>query len=228
MGTDETREDPVWRRLILAARRDERNLPALLERLRPILGGLARRLAWRFADDALQAAHVAIWRALPQVDADRTRGLRSMLVTTAINAMRDEGRRLAFQTRDIRLPGRGIAAALADRPAPDGPPVEFTGLLADYLDYVRTHGEFAGAHLHMARRLGLSISSATAAFHRAAREFAAAEGLAPARKRYEDVVRAVLGGDHSAEAGADLAPPNPPPPPAVPAERPATCRGSCR
>ena len=190
----------VWKDLVSSARRDVGQFRALLGALDCILRGLARRLAGTDADDALQAAHIAIWQALPKVDLRRTRGIRAMLITTGVHAMRDERRRHRRQTRGQEMPGMDptvIAEAQRHEPA-SSPRVRFTGLLGEYARYVRENGEFAGAHRHMARVRGTSLPKATGAFHRAAREFIAAEGLMPAKKRYQDIVERVLAGERVA------------------------------
>jgi len=112
-----------WKNLVSNARRDVGKFAALLGALDRILKGLARRLAGTDADDALQAAHIAIWQALPKVDLRRTRGIRAMLITTGVHAMRDERRRRRRQTRGLERPGvdptaSGTSARTASSPAP--------------------------------------------------------------------------------------------------------------
>jgi len=186
----------VWKNLVAGARRDTGKLHALLGALDRILRGLARRLAGTEADDALQAAHIAIWQVLPKVDLRRTRGIRAMLITTAVHAMRDERRRHRRQTRGLERPGVSPEALVEAQPheRASSPRVRFTGLLGEYIRYVREHGEFAGAHRYMSRMRGTSLPKATGAFHRAAREFIATEGLMPARKKYQAIVERILAG----------------------------------
>jgi len=177
-----------WPDLVAEAIRDPRRISAIFEALDPILEKLGAQVASRLPDDAVQAARIAIWRALPKVDLSRSGSIRAMLLRAAYFAMRDEVRR---EMRRSRLP----AEVARSEVAADGPPVaDFTGILGIYAAYVRENGAFAGAHKHVASRLGVSMAKATSDFHRAAREFVRHEGLHGRPQRYAEIIEDVLSG----------------------------------
>ena len=181
------RNGDSWRRLVCEALSDPDRISAIFEALDPILRKLARRVAWSLADDAVQAARIAIWRALPKVDPSRSRSIRSMLLKAAYYAMRDEVRR---ELRQARLPLEHLRSMPVC--ALDARSYDFGGILDMYARYVRRAGSFAGAHRHVARTLGVSIAKTTSDFHRAARQYIEREGLRPRRKQYADILQMIL------------------------------------
>lgn len=184
-----------WQRLVEQALADSEQVGAIFEVLDPILRRLARGLRASYRDDALQAAHVAIWRALPKVDLTRGRSIRGMLLRTAYHAMCGEIRQEIRRARVPLEPLRG-----KPRFHLDAPPRRFGGLLELYAGYVRRHGTFSGAHRSLARELGLSPAKTTAEFHRAAREYIDREDLRPANKQYGALVEKIL--RQAAKAGS--------------------------
>ena len=184
-----------WPRLVADALQNPQRICAIFATLDPTLRNLAFRVSAALADDVLQAARIAIWRALPKVDLSRSRSIRSMLLTTAYHAMRDEVRR---EMRQSRVP---LEPFLTMRPYHlDEAPRRFGGLLDRYAEYVRQTGSFVGAHRHMARAMGVSIAKTTSDFHRAARDYIEREGLRPPAKKYAHIVEAILSASDETEA----------------------------
>lgn len=186
-------EAAAWVELVAEARRNPDSIAGILEALGPILRRLARNVAGGLADDAVQAASLAIWRALPKVDLSRGPSIRSMLLKTAYHAMRDEVR------RDLRQSRRPAALLLEPIVRSPGQAPEFAGILVLYARYVRENGTFTGAHRHVARLLNVSMAKSTSDFHRAARRYIEEEGLQPPRKQYAAVIEQVLQGSAAGE-----------------------------
>lgn len=177
----------LWTHLVEDAMTDSERVSAIFEALDPILRKLVRKVSSRLSDDLMQAARIAIWKAIPKVDLNRGRSIRAMLLKTAYHAMRDEVRK---EVRRARVPLEhfyGKPTSHLDRRQQ-----RFGGILDRYADYVRRNGAFAGAHRHMAKVLDVSIAKTTSDFHRAAREYVEREGLRPPKKQYANTIEMIL------------------------------------
>ncbi|MBI5724583.1 MAG: sigma-70 family RNA polymerase sigma factor [Planctomycetes bacterium] len=200
------RENGVsWRELVIKARCGPRDIDSLLSALAPVINGMAKRLAPWCMDDAIQAARVSVWKCLPWVQTDRPdAAIRQMLVTTAINAMRDEVRRQLRRER-VQATEQDYMETIADSGASMSAS-EFIDALAElrlcnllkmYAWHVRRCGTFTGAHRAIARRKGLSISATTEMFHTAAARWRRQAGLENVRKKYADIVVLVFGENYN-------------------------------
>jgi DNA-directed RNA polymerase specialized sigma24 family protein len=167
----------------------------LLEAIAPQVLRLARRLAPSIAEDAAQAAMVALVQQLRLLDHTRPAAVqRAWLMRVASNAIYDESRRFRRQSVAAPLEDPGLLAA----PAPAAhPPLPGRGtVLYEYLLHIRQTGSMRSAHSALARRHHRPVSAQTALFHRAARRWAAANGMAAA-KRFSFIVAAVMAGKAS-------------------------------
>lgn len=196
------RENGVsWKDLVIKARCGPRDIESLLSALAPAINGMARKLAPWCLDDAIQTAKIAIWKCLPWVQTYRPdSAIRQMLITTAVNAMRDEVRRQIRHDRahgmeqeymeTVEDVGTSMSAsefidALAE--------LRLCNLLKMYAWHVRQHGSFAGAHKAVAARMRLSISAVTEKFNAAAARWRERAGMESVKKKYTDIVVQIFG-----------------------------------
>lgn len=185
-------EAQMWRRLVEEAREGDEGLRRLFEALDGVLHAVARGVASQVVDDAVQMAHIKIWRSLGRVDLTRPGTIRSMLVKVGLNAMRDEVRKW-LPAWDAEL---GMPDDVDFFPARSGSnsDEEFSGVLADYLRYVRENGRFKGAHTYVARIRGVTVSRASALFNEAVRHFVGEGELEVEKRGYRGVLAELLGG----------------------------------
>ena len=169
-----------WAECVRAALRDRE---AFAELVQPLTGPL-RGAAWTMArpdhDDALQAAMLAIWRALPKVRLTNPYTIRNMLWRTGIRAILDTIRNRRRRLHEPMLDSNEPAARRIIEQY-DLPP-----LLELYKEYVIQNGSLAGAHKHFGDLLGIGARQASTLFNQEAETWAASEGL-----RHEGRQRAI-------------------------------------
>lgn len=192
----------LWLQRVKDALVDPQQFEVIANALRPILRERARRLAPQLVDDALQAAYLKVWRTLPRVDLNRPETIRALLIQVAIFGMRTEvklflrrhrGQILSSDYRsrfDEDQMGVGLDGCFGEEE--DNQPYQFEGLLAKYLEYVRRHGTFSGAHRHMAEQEGMAIAQIIGLFHKEATAFIEKEKLGDMKVRHSDRLSQLL------------------------------------
>lgn len=187
----------IWQDSVRKSRLDESELESILDELRPTFTSIAKRIASQCVDDAVQVALIRVVRAIKQnkINMDRPDTIRSMLMSSGVNAMRDEVRkylRLSWgQTTDEVLESReggeidGRAESLTNSE-------ELGPYLSMYLEYVREHGTFKGAHRFVAKKLKVRLSWASSMFHREAKDFISRSGIPHGSTTKDDVTRRLL------------------------------------
>ena len=164
-----------WKKLVASVQADGEKFDDLWAVLRPHLRKFAvkaRRHAW---GDFIATSKSSVWLAVRRIDLDRrtTREIRSYLIATGINAMRDELRKERVladldttdgREEEIAIPlRRKPAAAVHADPSP---------FLTMYLKFIREHGKIRGAHKIIAARLGISAMTCSRRFYRQGRAWA--------------------------------------------------------
>lgn len=157
--------DRDWVELARKAK-DEDCIAELLSELDPLLFVIATRLIGRLSavDDLVQVARIKIWKSLKKIDFDRPETVRQLLITTGVNAMRDEIRsiRCKFSPTQSNVDWEEFARTLSGLPKSTG---LFNGLLLEYEGYIKKTGGFYGAHKHFAKEYKISLWTMRLKFH---------------------------------------------------------------
>jgi len=200
-----------WRALVKSALADSSGMEDIYRELSSSMVYLARKGPVRHAEDILQAGRLAVWNKLRLVSRRRSgASIKAFLRRVALNAMKDETRRLIRQDRCypltdiisdsqadghfqganyITCDGRQFFLAMAE--------LRFSNLLKMYASYIRKNGHFAGAHKAVAEKLGISIPLITRRFHAHASKWQSINDLTPLRKKHAKIIEMVLNGQIS-------------------------------
>ncbi|MCK5614733.1 hypothetical protein KAR91_73405 [Candidatus Pacearchaeota archaeon] len=156
-----------WSLLVKNARKSKKGLELLLSALEPALLAIARSIVGSSdVDDLVQVSRIKIWKSLNSVNQKQTTTIKGFLIIVATNAMKDELRRLKSLDRVIE---DVVMSSNLTPPKPVNP--GFSGLLYDYVQYIKQTGNFTGAHRAIADKYGISVWTARGRFHAAVAEF---------------------------------------------------------
>lgn len=151
----------------------------LFRLLDPILLRIASRIAHQCVDDALQQAHIRIWKKVNRVrieTVDDRRTAKSYIMQAAVSGMRDEVRRYLRQ-HHINGEGHGSPALSLEQASETvqldlaASSFDFQGVLKVYKEYIEMTGDFAGAHKYAGGVFNISTAQASTRFHQAAKMF---------------------------------------------------------
>ena len=187
-----------WKELVESALREPDQISNLFEALKPILIVMAKRIAPQVPEDALQVAYIKIWTVISsgKVDLERLDTIKSLLLRSAGNAMKDERHRNYKSKRgEVRLSDgeESIIELIPDKSS--GEKYEFGGLLTEYLDYVTKEGKFDGSHSVIAKNMGVSVRHVISKFHQEADEFLKREQLSSAPLQFQSIIDSILSDD---------------------------------
>lgn len=177
-----------WQGIMELVLEDDQNFNILSTALEPYLKRIASAIAYQIKDDAIQAAHIAIWRKLDKVDMTRPKSIRGILLAIGVNAIRDEVRR---HIRSKEMSGVTFDVVSFHEGH------DFEGLLSEYVDYIRIHGTFEGSHTAIARKHKRSEATIRTQFYREANKHF--EGVVISMEsdsvdRRKRIVEEILGG----------------------------------
>lgn len=141
----------------------DEGLAQLFKMIDVYLFPIAHKIAKQLVEDSIQAAHIKIWRMLPKVKRSEPNTVKSVLIVTAVFAMRDEVRKFLRSNRGV-IKQSDELLGLIESPQPSDE--SFSGLLADYYDFVCTHGTFLGSHKYIAKKRKKSIARIKTEYYR--------------------------------------------------------------
>lgn len=184
-----------WQKLLKDARKSDRGFEALVNVLNPLLYGKARKIASQCVDDAVQSAIIKIWRNLDKIDENRQDTIKALMMRMAIQAMRDEIRRVLRRRREVGFEDE-IMKLFKEKEKREER-WDFTGILGVYYQYVKDSGTFVGAHKHVSEILGMNMSNASVKFHKESKIFTEKYGLTKNEKEsiFNRILNETLGGD---------------------------------
>lgn len=140
-----------WKNLVERAKDSDKDFEILLSEIEPIFRTVAARLGdSRLAEDLVQSARIGVWMSLGKVDTGRPDTIKQFLIVAGVNRMRDSVRR----TRSRPL----VICDTIEKTVMNGNSkcVTFSGILLQYLRFVKRTGHFWGAHEYIARVHGIS------------------------------------------------------------------------
>lgn len=142
--------------------------------MRPVLTSVARRIASQCVEDAVQCGLLKVWKNVGCVDVARESTVKALLMKIGVRAMRDEVRRVVSRSKEKsgeELDHHRGAERI------DGP-IAFTGpVLVEYVRVYEESGTYVGAHIEVAKRLGMTPSEVQTVARREARRQAAEQGV---------------------------------------------------
>jgi len=152
-----------WKLLVEEAKNSDIGFEKLIVELEPILYSIARRLANdSMVEDLVQLSRIKIWQSLSSVNLKRSETIKQFLVNTGVNVIKDY----------LRCQGRfnyaNVDEIIVIQPTCGD---VFSGLLGEYLDYIKINSTFAGSHQYLAARYGVSVWVIRGRFHKAVGEF---------------------------------------------------------
>ena len=153
-----------WITLVELALVSSNGFEELLLHVQPTLFNIARSMCSQRAEDLLQAGIIKIWRSLHMVDLKRPDSIKKVIISTGVHGMSDE---LRISLRRSKGEVAEADENLIVHWVSNREPKEsiFIGLLAEYEQYIRDSGGFAGAHQHMAETNGMKIHLVRKRFH---------------------------------------------------------------
>ena len=183
-----TWDSASWKLLVESARKDEANLGQLLDALCPALTAISHQIAPHFTEDAVQIGLVKVWQELDWVDVSLPeRVIRAGLLKIAVHAIRDEVRR---QRRQEYVCVDGVDAPIED----SNVELPLSYLMEHYIDHIRQHGCFNGAHRAVAKRVGLSLGETTQQFQEDAKHMAQELSFSRIPVTTEDILKELMSG----------------------------------
>ena len=157
-----------WKQLVIDAISSDDGFERLIVELEPVLYYIARRMVSDLmVEDLVQLARIKIWMGLSKVNLDRLDTIKQFLINTGANEMKDcircRGLLSAKQTGF-----EDVVDTIIDKPTQ----IEmFTGLLKEYVNYIKMNSTFAGSHQFIAAKYGVSPWVMRGRFHKAVGEF---------------------------------------------------------
>jgi len=154
-----------WKQLILEARNSNADFEKLVVNLEVTFYAIARSLASdSLVDDLVQLAIIQVWQKLGKVDLNRNNAIRQFFITVGTNAMRTHLRR-SDPLKDVNRVSLNHITTKSTRN------VVFTGLLSEYVEFIRANSTFVGSHKQLAKEYGVSEWVMRNKFNIAASEF---------------------------------------------------------
>jgi len=156
-----------WKQLVVEAKNDDIGFERLIVKLEPIFYCVARGLTNDLLiEDLVQLARIKIWQSLSRVDLGRVGTIRQFLVAIGVNAMKD------YLHCNIRFNNECASAdEVATVIAKPTQGEIFSGLLKEYVNYIKMNSTFAGSHQFLAAKYGVSDWVMRGRFHKAVGEF---------------------------------------------------------
>jgi len=157
--------DDNWKQLVLEARNDDAAFEKLIANLETTFYTVAGSLAAdSLVDDLVQLAIIRVWQQLGKVNLNQPGTIRRFLIVAGTNAMK------SYLCRNDPLKN-------VDRVSLDNVVVEptqnvmFTGLLLEYVEFIRANSTFVGSHKQLAKKHGVSEWTMRNSFNTAAGKF---------------------------------------------------------